>query len=385
MARETERLTALQVKRFKKRGYYHDGAGLYLAIDRSGNKSWIFRYGAGGRHHHGLGPLVTVTLAEAREKARQCRLLLLEAKDPIAVKRARVAAARLEQAKAITFEQAAKTYINDHHAAWKNPKNKAQWENTLATYAHPVIGKLPVAAVDTALVMRVLSPIWKTKTETGSRVRMRVERILAWATVHGYRSGDNPAAWKNHLDQLLPAQGKIAPVEHHAALPYADVPAFVAELQKRNGAAQAFEFAILTAARTEEVLGATFGEFDLEAGLWVVPARRMKSGREHRVPLSDRAIEILRAQPRNRKRPFPYSNMAFLQILKRLGRGDITAHGFRSSFRDWAGDCTNFPRDVAEAALAHAVEDKVEAAYRRTDALVKRRELMADWAAYCSA
>jgi integrase len=381
--RELERLTALDVKRATTRGYYHDGGGLYLAVDRAGNRSWVFRYGAQGARHCGLGPLHTVSLAKAREKAKACRELLLEGEDPIAAKRARKAAAAAAQAKEITFAAAAEKYISDHHAAWKNPKNRQQWVSTIVTYANPVIGRLPVAAIDTALVMRVLEPIWRTKCETASRVRMRIERILAWATVHGYRSGDNPARWPRHLDQLLPAQGKVAPVKHHAALPYAEVPAFVAQLRERNGAAQAFAFLILTASRTREVLGATWGEFDLDAGLWTVPAERMKGGRIHRVPLSARAIELLKAQPRNRKRPFPFSNMAFLQTLKRMGRADITAHGFRSSFRDWAGDCTAFPRDVAEAALAHAVEDKTEAAYRRADALDKRRRLMAAWADYC--
>jgi integrase len=384
MPRELERLSALAVKRAKKGDRLHDGGGLYLMVDQSGNRSWAFRYGASGRSWHGLGPLHTVTLAQAREKAKACRELLLEGKDPIAEKRARKAAAAAAQAKEITFAAATAKYISNHHAGWKNPKNRQQWENTLATYAAPVIGRLPVAAIDTPLVMRVLEPIWRTKTETASRVRMRIERILAWATVHGYRSGDNPARWQNHLDQLLPAQGKVAPVKHHAALPYAEVPGFVAELRERNGAAQAFEFLILTAARTDEVLGATWDEFDLDLGLWTVPPERMKGARRHRVPLSERAIELLRAQPRNRKRPFPFSNMAFLQTLKRMGRADITAHGFRSSFRDWAGDCTAFPRDVAEAALAHAVEDKTEAAYRRADALDKRRKLMAAWADFCA-
>jgi integrase len=379
-----ERLTALDVKRAKARGYYHDGGGLYLAIDNAGNRSWVFRYGAQGSRHCGLGPLHTVTLAEAREKARECRKLLLEGRDPIAEKRARKAAAVAETAKQITFETAAAKYISDHHAAWRNPKNRQQWESTLATYANPVIGKLPVSAIDTALIMRVLEPIWRAKPETAGRVRMRIERILAWATVHGYRSGENPARWKHHLDQLLPAQGKIAPVRHHAALPYAEVPGFIAELRQRNGSALAFQFLILTAARTEEVLGAGWDEFDLGIGLWTVPAERMKGGRVHRVPLSERAVEILESIPRTGKRPFPYAHNVLLQLLKRMNRQGLTGHGFRSSFRDWAGDCTNFPRDVAEAALAHAVEDKTEAAYRRADALDKRRKLMAAWATFCN-
>jgi integrase len=385
MARKIARLTALGVKRAKKRGYYHDGAGLYLAVDANANRSWIFRYGPQGHRHHGLGALHTVTLAEAREKARDCRKLLLDGLDPIAEKRARKATARLEAAKTITFAAAAETYITDHHTAWKNEKNRQQWRNTLSTYAYPIIGKLPVAAIDTGLVLRVLQPVWHEKPETASRVRMRIERILGWATVHGYRNGDNPARWRSHLDHLLPAQGKIAPVEHHAALPYADIPDLIVELSERNGlAAEALEFLILTAARTGEILGATWDELDLRARTWTVPAKRMKAGREHRVPLSSRAIKILKGLPRDGKRVFPLSNMALLQLLKKRMRHKITAHAFRSSFRDWAAETHDAARDVVEMALAHAVADKTEAAYRRGDMFEKRRRLMDDWAAFCA-
>ena len=384
MARKVGRLTALSVRRAKQRGYYHDGAGLYLAVDGNGNRSWIFRYGRQGRRHHGLGPLHTVTLAEAREKARNCRRLLLEGIDPIADKRARKAAAQLEAARSITFADAAETYITDHHAAWKNEKNRQQWRNTLSTYAYPVIGNLPVAAIDTGLVLRVLQPVWHEKPETASRVRMRIERVLGWATVHGYRAGDNPARWRGHLDHLLPAQGKIAPVEHHAALPYVEIPAFIEDLHERDGlAAEALEFLILTATRTGEILGASWDEFDLKTRTWVIPARRMKAGREHRIPLSDRAVEILGNLPRDSERVFPLSNMALLQLLKKRMRRKITAHGFRSSFRDWAAETHDAARDVVEMALAHAVADKTEAAYRRGDMFEKRRALMNDWAAFC--
>jgi integrase len=358
---------------------------LHLSIDANGNRSWIFRYGAQGRRHHGLGPLHTVTLAEAREKARDCRKLLLDGLDPIAEKRARKAAAKAEAAKSISFADAAETYISSHHAAWKNEKNRTQWRNTLRDYAFPVIGKLPVAEVDTALVLRILQPIWTTKSETAARVRMRIERILSWATVQGFRSGDNPAKWDRHLDNLLPPQAKVAPVRHHPALPYADVPAFIRELHELDGfAAEAFEFMILVAARTGEIIGAKWDEFDLRAKVWTVPAGRMKAGREHRVPLAKRAVEILRALPRDDARPFPLSNMAFLQLLKRVGRTDITPHGFRSSFRDWAAETHKAAREVVETALAHSVGDKTEAAYRRGDLLAKRRKLMDDWAAFCA-
>jgi integrase len=387
MARKIGRLTALSVKRAKHRGLYNDGGGLHLSIDVNGNRSWIFRYGAQGRRHHGLGPLHTVTLAEAREKARDCRKLLLDGLDPIAEKRTRKAAAKAEAAKSITFADAAETYITSHHAAWKNEKNRTQWRNTLRDYAFPVIGKLPVAEVDTALVLRVLQPIWTTKTETAARVRMRIEHILSWATVQGYRTGDNPARWDKHLDNLLPPQAKVAPVKHHAALPYADVPAFIRDLHKLDGlAAEALEFMILTAARTGEIIGAaTWDEFDLRAKVWTVPAKRMKAGKEHKVPLAKRAVEILKALPRDNERPFPLSNMAFLQLLKRVGRTDITPHGFRSSFRDWAAETHKAAREVAEMALAHAVSDKTEAAYRRGQMLAKRRKLMDDWATFCTA
>jgi integrase len=385
VAREIGRLTALDVKRAKQRGLYNDGGGLHLQIDRNGARSWIFRYGAQGRRYLGLGPLHTISLAEAREKARDCRKLLLEGRDPIAEKQARRAAARIDAAKTITFADAAATYISSHHAAWKNEKNRTQWRNTLRDYAFPVIGRLPVAAIDTPLVLRCLQPIWTTKNETASRVRMRIERILAWATVHGCRTGDNPARWQNHLDHLLPAQNKVAPVQHHAALPYADVPAFIRELHERDGlAAEALEFLVLTAARTGEVLGAQWSEFDLKAKVWTIPAGRMKAAREHRVPLFARAVEILEDQPRDGARVFPLSNMAFLQLLKRMDRGNVTAHGFRSSFRDWAAETHDASREVAEMALAHAIADKTEAAYRRGDLFVKRRRLMDDWAAFCT-
>lgn len=286
---------------------------------------------------------------------------------------------------AITFADAAETYITDHHASWKNEKNRTQWRNTLRDYAFPVIGKLPVAAIDTALVLRVLQPIWTTKSETASRVRMRIERILSWATAHGYRSGDNPARWAKHLDNLLPAHAKIAPVKHHAALPYTDVPAFIREMRARDGlTGEALEFLILTAARTGEIIGMTWDEVDLKAKVWAVPAKRMKANREHKVPLCARAVEILKDQPRDGERVFPLSNMAFLQLLKRMGHGDVTAHGFRSSFRDWAAETHDAARDVAEMALAHSVSDKNEAAYRRGDLFEKRRKLMTDWATFCT-
>jgi integrase len=384
MARQIARLTQLNVRRAKRRGMYHDGGGLYLSVAANGSKSWTFRYGAGGRHHLGLGATHTIDLAEARERARQARVLLLDGKDPITERRTQRAAQRLAEAKTITFAEAAATYIRDHHAAWKNLKNRRQWEATLATYAYPVIGKLPVAEIDTALVLRCVEPIWKTKTETASRVRRRVERVLAWATTHGYRAGPNPAAWSDHLDNLLPATGKLAPVEHHPAMRFTDVSAFVRELHGRKGVAPlAMEFLILVAARTAEALGAEWNEFDFEERVWTVPAGRMKAGKEHRVPLSSRAIEILTSLPRNGAGPFQLSDTALRQLLRRMRRTGITPHGFRSSFRDWCSEVAGASREIAEMALAHTVGSKVEAAYRRGDLFKQRTRLMRDWADFC--
>jgi integrase len=383
MAREIGRLTALDVKRARRFGFYHDGGGLYLQISRNGSRSWTFRYGAQGRHYVGLGPIHTITLSEARECARRCRQLLLDGIDPLVDKRARAAVARLEAAKAITFDAAARQYIASHKRGWKNPKSEAQWTSTLAIYANPVIGKLPVASIDTGLVLRVVEPIWADKTETATRIRARIEAILDWATVHGYRTGDNPARWRGCLEHLLPAKSKVTPVKHYRAVPYAGMAEFIVELHKRDGVtAECLEFLILTATRTAEVLGAGWSEFDLDQKTWTIPAVRMKTGRDHRVPLSDRAITIVESQPRDGERVFPLTPMAMLQMLRRMNRTE-TPHGFRSSFRDWAAEHTDYPNHVVEMALAHTVGNKVEAAYRRGDLFNKRRALMADWATFC--
>jgi integrase len=383
--RKIARLTALDIKRAKRRGMYHDGGGLYLSVAANGSKSWIFRYGAGGKHHLGLGATHTIDLAAARERARAARVLLLDGRDPITERRSQRAAQRLAEAKTISFAEAAEIYIRSHHAAWKAEKNRKQWEATLATYAYPVIGQLPVAEIDTALVLRCIEPIWKTKTETASRVRRRIQKVLDWAGTHGYRTGENPARWVGHLDNLLPATGKLAPVQNHPAMPFADVPGFVVrELHGRHGLApRALEFVILTAGRTAEVLGAPWSEFDLDNATWTVPAERMKAGKEHRVPLAPRAVEILTALPRDGAGPFRLSDTALRQLLRRMRRTDITPHGFRSSFRDWASEVAGASREIAEAALAHAVGNKTEAAYHRTTLFAKRRRLMNDWGAYC--
>lgn len=389
------KLSAAKVAKTSKPGHYGDGGGLWLQVSASGTKSWVFRFTRAGKAREmGLGALHTITLAEARERAAGCRKLLVDGIDPIERRNAGKQTAAAEAARALTFDQCAEQYIEAHRAGWRNDKHAAQWTATLATYASPVFGALPASAVDTSLIMKVLSPIWTEKTETAKRVRGRIESVLAWATVQGLRHGDNPARWRNHLDKLLAAPEKVAAIQHHAALHYAAVPEFLRALRAQPGtSARAVELVILTAARTSEVFNASFSEFDLQAKVWTIPAERMKAGREHRVALSDAAVALVRAAAPEKgadyvfpgaKEGRPLSNMAGLQLLKRMGRNDITVHGFRSSFRDWAREQTNFPREVAEAALAHVVKDKTEAAYARGDVLAKRAKLMQAWADYCA-
>ena len=340
----------------------------------------------------GLGALHTVSLAKARTKAAEARELLLLHIDPVEARNADKARKTLEAARAITFSECAAAYIRSNRADWKNAKHAEQWTNTIKTYCGPIIGKLPVQDVDTALVVKVLEPIWTAKSETASRLRGRIESVLGWATMSGYRTGDNPARWRGHLDNVLPALKKKARVKHHPALPFDQMGEFMESLRAQEGiAARALEFLILTATRTGEVIGAKWDECDLRAGLWTVPASRMKAGREHRVPLAPRAVEIIRALHRSQSDyAFPgqregtaLSNMAMLQLLKRMGRVTLTVHGFRSTFRDWTAERTNFPREVCEMALAHTVSDQVEAAYRRGDLFEKRRRLMLEWSQHC--
>lgn len=395
MARSINRLSARAVAALTAKGYYPDGGGLYLQISAAGTKSWIFRFMLAGRAREmGLGPLNTVSLAEARAEAERCRKLARDAIDPIEARAAERAKRLAEMARTMTFKQCAEAYIRAHEAGWKNAKHAAQWTSTMETYAYPVLGKLPVGSVDTALVMKVLEPIWTEKTETASRVRGRMESILGWATVSGFRSGDNPARWKGHLQNLLPARSKVQKVEHHAALPYDQMGAFMVALRAQEGiGARGLEFCILTATRTIETIGARWDEFDIAKRVWTIPGDRMKAGLEHRVPLSDAAMAVLTAMGAIRVNEFvfpgagkerPLSNMAFLQLLKRMKRSDLTAHGFRSTFRDWAAERTNFPNEVAEKALAHVVKNKVEAAYRRGDLLEKRVPMMKAWADFCA-
>jgi integrase len=395
MARTIGKLTALAVERAKRRGYYGDGGGLFLQVSPSGSKSWVFRFKDTGKlREMGLGPTHTVSLAEARDKARDCRKMRLEGLDPIEARRAERIKAKLDAAKVMTFKACAERYIGAHRAGWKNDKHAAQWPATLAAYVYPVFGDLSVQAVDVGLVLKAIEPVWTAKPETASRVRGRIESILDWATARDYRQGENPARWRGHLENLLPKKTKVHRVEHHAALPYAEMADFTDQLRQQEGiAARALEFAILTAARTGEVLGARWEEINIAERLWTVPAERMKAGKEHRVPLADAALAIIEEMSTIRQGEFlfpggkskrPLSNMAMLMVLRRMGRADLTAHGFRSSFRDWAAERTTFPAEVAEMALAHTVSDKVEAAYRRGDLFEKRRRLAEAWAKFCS-
>jgi integrase len=395
MGRTIEKLSALAVARAKEPGYYGDGAGLYLQVSKSGTKSWIFRFTFRGKAREmGLGALHTVSLALARESARQHRLTIRDGKDPLEIRIADRLDASLERAKAMTFDDCAKAYIAAHRGSWKSAKHAAQWESTLATYAGPTIGALPVAAVDTALVVKVLEPIWQKKTETATRLRGRIESILDWATVSHFRTGENPARWRGHLDNLLANPSKVTRVVHHAALPWAELGAFMVELRQRQGvAARAVEFGILTAARSGEVRGACWSEIDLDGAMWTVPGERMKAGREHRVPLSTEVVDLLRRLPRLGEIVFPgakhesaLSDMSLTAVLRRMGRAEITMHGFRSTFRDWCAESVgnSFPREVCEHALAHSLPDKVEAAYRRGDLIEKRKVLMQVWADYCA-
>jgi integrase len=398
------KLSGVAVARAKGPAVLHDGRGLYLRVTEAGAKRWVFRYQLGGRRRDmGMGSYPEIGLAEARQRATEHRKRAHDGIDPIAAKEAQRAAERLSTAKGRTFREAAEDFIGRNQAGWRNAKHRQQWRNTLATYAYPLLGELPVATIDAGLVVQVLDPLWTEKPETASRVRGRIEAVLDAATVRGWRDGPNPAQWKGNLAHILPASARVRKVAHHAALPFDEAPVFLGLLRGRPGmAARALEFAIFTAARTREVLGARWGEIDLAAKVWTVPGERMKAEKEHRVPLSDPALAVLdqvRPPALTRdgapdstapvfpglRRGLPLSQMSMLMLLRRMKRGDLTAHGFRSTLSDWAAERTAYPREVVEMALAHAVGNKVEAAYRRGDLFEKRRRLMADWAAFCEA
>lgn len=393
MKRKINRLEPVTIGRLKTPGYYPDGLNLYLQVSATGSKSWVFRYTLAGKQREmGLGSFPTFSLANARERATAARQLLADKICPLETKRNKILADRLSTASVITFDDAAERYIKTHESGWKNLKHIGQWRSTIATYASPVIGKLPVHVIDNKAVVNVLEPIWNSKRETASRLRGRIEKILDWATTLKYRTGDNPARYKGNLDNLLTKSEKI--IEHHPALPFKEIGAFMATVRTMPGmAALALQFIILTATRTSEVLNAKWSEFDLDVGVWVIPKARMKTRKEHAVPLSPEALAILRTiKLELYQSEFVFagsngkalSNMACLSLLKRMGRTDLTVHGMRSTFRDWCSESTAYPRDVAEMALAHAIKDKTEAAYRRGDLFDKRTKMMADWAAYCT-
>ena len=395
-----------------KPGRHLDGGssgvrGLYLIVQNRKAAHWELRYQLNGKSRWmGLGSAREFDLGQARERAKEQRRKLSDKTDPLTVRRAERAALALAEAKSKSFKECAEEYIAANKGEWRNEKHGKQWSATLANYAYPIIGNLPVAQIDTGLVLKILEQpikaergypagtLWTARRETAGRLRGRIESILSFAAVRDYRAkGDNPARWKDHIEAALAKKAKVA-VEHHAALPYTELPAFIAELRGRDGvAARALEFTILTAARTGEVIGAQWDEIDLDNAIWTIPAARMKSGEEHRVPLCERAVELLRGAYREANNKYVFigtqggaglSNMSMTSVLKRMGHGGITVHGFRSTFMDWAHERTNYPKVVIDKALAHAVSDKVEAAYRRGDLFTKRRKLMEAWDAYCA-
>jgi integrase len=397
MARTIDKLSPFLLRRAAT-GMHPDGGGLYLHVNKDGARSWIFRYMRHGRAHEmGLGPLHTIPLKDARQRATECRRQLLDGIDPIDARNAQRQQQQLTAAREVSFEDDAKAYIDAHKAGWKNKKHADQWISTLTAYVYPAFGKLPARLIDTPLVVKALQPIWTTKPETAARVRGRIESILDWAKAIGHRDGENPARWRGHLENLLPRREKVRKVKHHPAMPFDDVPGLMVALTERPAmAARALAFTILTAARTEEVLGARRPEIDRAKKLWTVPEGRMKGSKEHRVPLSDAAIDALAKAGcfdgdadgylfPGMKRSRPLSNMAMLNLLQeRMGYPELTVHGFRSSFSDWTSERTHFTPEVREMALSHAIDNKVEAAYRRGELLEKRRELMAAWATFCT-
>ena len=398
------RLSARAVQTQTAPGYYADGAGLYLQVKSTSSqgpetrvsRSWLFRYKHDKRSNWmGLGSVREITLAQARQRAAACRQLLALGKDPIVerdgARDIEVERVRVQKKPSMTFEQCAQSYITAHRDGWRNAKHALQWESTLRLHAGPVIGKMAVEDVELRHILLILEPIWRERTETASRVRGRIESILDWATVRSLRSGDNPARWRGHLDQLLAMPSKLKKVEHHSALPLADMPAFMRALSQQEGmGARALRFTIFTAARSGEVRGATRGEIDIENKIWSIPGQRMKAGRDHRVPLVDAAISVLPNplpdDPLALLFPAPkggtLSDMTLTAVMRRM-KVPAVPHGFRSTFRDWCAERTDFPREVAEMALAHAVGDRVEAAYRRGDLFDKRRQLMTLWAQHC--
>ncbi len=364
-------------------GRHGDGRGLYLIVKVSGSKSWVLRYQIKGRRRDmGLGSYPTVGLAKARQRRHEAHQLISDGIDPLTHR---------ERQQSMTFREAAEALIESKRPGWKNAKHAAQWSSTLSTYTFPKLGDMDITALETSDILGVLKPIWSNKSETASRVRQRIEAVIDYGTALGVRSGDNPARWRGHLDHLLPKPSKVKAVRHHPALPHGQVAQFMSDLRAREGVgARALAFTILTAARSGETRGMRWDEIDLEKRLWNIPAERMKAGKEHRVPLSKAALALIgdARGPEDfvfeseTKQGKPISNMSMAAVLKRMGQDGITVHGFRSTFRDWAGEVTGFPREVIEAALAHRLKDRAEAAYARSDLFEKRRKLMDAWASY---
>jgi integrase len=401
MPRRAKGLTAAQVEKGTKPGRYGDGGYLYLLVRSKKAKFWVVRYPHHGKMREmGLGPATgrtAIKLAVARARARALHAVVREGRDPLAERAAEKAKAQADAAKAqagaITFSQVADMYLAAHAQGWRNSKHHQQWHNTLRDYVLPEIGDMPVGSVDTGAVMKIIEPLWRKKTETASRVRGRIESILDYAKARGWREGENPARWRGHLDQMLPKRSKVQRVEHHKALPWREIGAFMQRLRERSGlSTRCLEFLILTAARSNEARAARWDEINLDHAVWTIPAQRMKTGREHRVPLSEPAMTVLRemAQLGGEGFVFPglktaaaLSDRALAKAVHVAGGNGATVHGFRSTFRDWCAETTNYPRELAEAALAHVLKDKTEAAYQRGDLLEKRRRLMTDWAAFC--
>ncbi len=386
------KLTAIKVKNTNKPGRYPDGGGLFLQVRSAKSKSWVFRFKINGKAKEmGLGTITVVPLNLARKKVIENKQMILEGKNPIVERKAQKL--RNLSADVPTFSECAKEFIHCRQEGWKNEKHKEQWKRTLEVYTFPIFGRHPVDQVSTELVLKAIRPIWYEKTETADRVRSRVENILDWAKIKGYRNEENPARWRGHLSFLLPSASKTKKVNHHKALSHHEIGNFLCELRKSDGvSARALEFCILTATRTGEVLHAKWSEISFENETWTIPASRMKSEKEHRVPLSTEAISILAGVARHSTgeyiftslgRDRPMSTNSMLMTLRNI-ENEVTVHGFRSTFRDWTAEKTAFAREVCEAALAHVVLNKTEAAYRRGDLFLKRKKLMNEWASYCN-
>ena len=396
MPKKARELSALEVKRLSgSLGFHAVGgvAGLHLAVTSDSASSWILRVVVGeDRPDLGLGPYPEIGVAQARDKARAAREQIRRGIDPREAKKAAASALRAATARALTFQAAAEACHISKASEFRNAKHKDDWISSLERYAFPDLGSVPVAEIDLPHLVKMLKPIWTTKTETATRVRQRIESVLAWASVNKFRSGDNPARWKGNLEHALPKPSKVKRVEHHAALPWQEIGTFMADLRKREGiGARALEFAILTAARSGEVRGATWDEIDLKAKLWTIPASRMKANKTHRVPLSEPAIKLLKALPRLEGSPYVFaavrggmlSDMSISAVTRRMGV-DVVPHGFRSSFKDWCRSSTAYPDEVSELAMAHVNNDATRSAYARDELLPQRQRLMAEWAKYCS-